>query len=197
MGEPMARSDGERIRNRVPRLSVVVAVRDDEDSVAGDVRNLALHLRERGLTFEILAMGDGSYDTSLTLLRLLEADVPELGVLGLARPGRAFRRGTAHAQGEAILLWEAARSSPLPHAVLGWALSRLARRAAVVVRGRFVLADRMRALPVLLEATGRGDAYEGHFERQAHLRGLELDIVGHRPMGRRGLLAPVRRILSV
>jgi hypothetical protein len=49
----------------------------------------------------------------------------------------------------------------------------------------------------LLEATGRGDDYEGHFERQAHARGLDLDIVGHRPTGRRGLLAPIRRILSV
>lgn len=192
----MVRSD-EGKHPWVPRLSVAVAVRDDEDSVARDVRSLALHLRQRGLAFEILAIGDGSYDTSLTLLRLLSAELPELVVLGLARPGRAFRRATAHAQGETILLWEAGRSRPLPHAVLGWALSRLARRAAVVVRGRFVLAHRMRALPVLLETTGRGDEYEARFERRADALGLELDIVGRRSIRARGLLGPVRRILSV
>ena len=38
----------ERQRGRVPRLSVIVAVRDDEDSVGRDVRALAGHLRKRG-----------------------------------------------------------------------------------------------------------------------------------------------------
>jgi glycosyltransferase involved in cell wall biosynthesis len=170
-----------RSRARIPRLSVIVAVRDDEDTVGGDVRALARHLRARGLPFEILAIADGSHDTSLTLLRFLGAELPELTVLGCARSGRAFRRATAHAQGEAVLLWEADRGRPVPHAVLGFALTRLARRAAVVVRGRCVLADRMRALPVLLETTGRGDEYEARFERAAVRRGLDLEIVGRRP----------------
>jgi hypothetical protein len=159
---------------------VIVAVRDDEDTVSGDVRTLARHLRARGFDFEILAVADGSYDTSLTLLRFLCAELPELTVLGNARGGRAFRRATAHAQGEAVLLWEADRGRPIPRAVLGFALSRLARRAAVVVRGRFVLADRRRALSVLLDTTGRGDEYEAHFERAALRRGLDLEIVGQR-----------------
>jgi len=178
-------------------LSVIVAVRDDEDSVGRDVRGLAHHLRERGLAFEILAIGDGSYDTSLTLLRFLCAEVPELSVLGIARGGRAFRRATAHARGDAVLLWEADRGSAVPHAILGWVLSRLSRRAAVVVRGRFVLAHRMRSLPVLLETTGHGNEYEARFERRAASLGLEVESVGRRPARRRGLLAPVLRILSV
>jgi hypothetical protein len=168
-------------RARVTKLSVIVAVRDDEDTVCGDVRALARHLRARALDFEILAIADGSYDTSLTLLRFLCAELPELTLLGCARSGRAFRRATAHAHGEAVLLWEADRGHPIPHAVLGFALSRLTRRAAVVVRGRFVLADRMRALPVLLDTTGRGDDYEARFERMALRRGLDLEIVGQRP----------------
>jgi hypothetical protein len=183
-----------RAREKIPRLSVIVAVRDDEDSVGGDVRALARHLRERGLDFEILAIADGSFDTSLTLLRFLCAEIPELSVLGLARGGRAFRRATAHARGEAVLLWEAERGK-LPHAILGWALSRLARRAAVVVRGRFVLARRLRALPVLLDAAGRGDEYEARFERKAQGLGLDLEIVGRRP--RRFPWSPVLRMLSV
>jgi glycosyltransferase involved in cell wall biosynthesis len=185
-------------KNHATKLSVIVAVRDVEDSIGRDVRNLAVHLRQRGLAFEILAASDGSRDTSLTLLRFLCSEIPELSVVGLARSGRAFRRAVAHARGDAVLLWEADRGVAFPHAVLGWALSRLARKAAVVVRGRFVLADRMRALPILLETSGRWDDYEARFERQAANLGLDVEIVGQRSRRRsRQLLAPVLRILSV
>jgi len=177
------------------RLSVIVAVRDDEDTVCGDVRALAHRLRERNLDFEILAVADGSFDTSLTLLRFLREELPELSVLGIARGGRGFRRATAHALGEAVLLWEANRGARFPHAILGWALSRLARRAAVVVRGRFVLAHRLRALPVLLDTIGRGDEYEARFERRAADLRLDVEVVGMRP--RRSPWLPVRRILWV
>ncbi len=187
----------ERGRAGMLRLSVIVAVRDDEDSIGRDVRTLARHLRERGLPFEILAVGAGSYDTSLTLLRFLRAEIPELTVLGIAHGGRAFRRATAHAQGDAILLWDADRGSTVPHAILGWALSRLSKRDAVVVRGRFVLAHRMRCLPVLLDTGGHGDDYEIRFERRACRLGLDVEIVGRRPRRSLALLAPVLRILSV
>jgi glycosyltransferase involved in cell wall biosynthesis len=185
-------------KNHTLELSVIVAVRDVEDSIGRDVRTLAARLRERGIVFEILAVSDGSRDTSLTLLRFLGAEIPELSVIGLARSGRAFRRAVAHAQGDAVLLWEADRGAAFPYAVLGWALSRLARKAAVIVRGRFVLANRMRALPILLENSGRWDDYEARFERLAVRLGLDLEIVGQRPHRRRHhLWAPVLRILSV
>jgi glycosyltransferase involved in cell wall biosynthesis len=181
-----------------PQLSVIVAVRDVEDSVGRDVRVLAGHLRQRNLAFEILACSDGSFDTSLTLLRFLRAEIPELMILGGVRTGRAFKRAVVHARGDAVLLWEADRGAKVPHAVLGWALSRLACRAAVVVRGRFLLAHRLRALPVLLDVVGRGDDYEIRFERQASRLGLDLEIVGQRDRRRRrNLLLPVLRILSV
>lgn len=178
-----------------PALSVIVAVRNAEDTIAHDVRALATHLRQRGLCFEILAARDGSYDTSLTLLRLLHEEIPELTLLGGARPGRAFRRAVVHARGKDVLLWESDRA-PVPHAVLGWALSRLARRPAVVVRGRFILARRLPALPVLLAVNGRGEDYEVRFERQASGLGLDLELAGRRTR-RYGLLSPVLRILSV
>jgi len=182
-------------RGKPPSLSVIVAVRDAEDSIAREVRALARHLRQLGLAFEILASSDGSYDTSLTLLRFLQGEIPELAILGGARPGRAFKRSVVHACGESVLLWESDRGAPVPHAILGWALGRLGRRAAVVVRGRFILAHRLRALPVLLGVTGRGDDYELRFERQASALNLDLDLVGQRAR-RRALLSPVLRILS-
>lgn len=179
----------------LPSLSVIVAVRDAEDSIAGDVRAMAMHLRQLGLSFEILASSDGSFDTSLTLLRLLQGEMPELKILGAARPGHAFRRSVVHASGEKVLLWESDRGTPPPQAVLEWALERLDRRAAVVVRGGFLLGHRLRALPVLLSVTGRGDDYEIRFERQAARLNLDLEILGRRTRRHR-LLAPVLRILS-
>jgi len=183
------------LEGRSPSLSVIVAVRDVEDTVARDVRVLAEHLRQRSLAFEILPTSDGSHDTSLTLLRLLHPEVPELSLLGGARPGRAFRRAVVHARGEHVLLWESDRP-PIPHAVLGWALSRLSRRPAVVVRGRFILAHRLHTLPVLLGASGRGQDYEVQFERQAAKLGLDLELAGQWQR-RRNLLSPVLRILSL
>jgi hypothetical protein len=180
---------------KAPSLSVIVAVRDAEDSIAGDVRALAMHLRQLGISFEILASRDGSFDTSLTLLRLLHGELPELKILGSARPGQAFRRAVVHALGESVLLWESDRGTPVQHDVLGWALGRLDRSAAVVVRGCFVLAHRLRTLPVLLSVAGRGDDYEIRFERQAARLNLDFDVVGRRAR-RRGLLSPVLRILS-
>jgi len=185
-------------KNHAMRLSVIVAVRDVEDSIGRDVRTMAAHLRQRGQSFEILAASDGSRDTSLTLLRFLGAEIPELTVLGLTRSGRAFRRAVAHAQGEAVLLWEADLGLGFPNAVVGWAMAQLARKDAVVVRGRFILANRMRALPVLLDTCGRWNDYETRFERQAARHGLDLEIVGQRAHRRsRTLLGPVLRILSV
>jgi glycosyltransferase involved in cell wall biosynthesis len=175
----------------VPQLSVIAIVRDVEDTVGRDVRALTRHLRALGLSFEVLAISDGSYDTSLTLLRFLGAEIPELTVLGLARPGRAIRRAVAHAQGDAILMWEVDRGATLPLAVLGWAHSRLSRR-------RFILARRSPALPILLHVNGRGSDYETRFERHAAALRLDVEVAGKRTRPRRyNPLAPVLRILSV
>jgi hypothetical protein len=182
-----------------PRLSVIVAIGDVEDSIGRDVRSMARQLRARGIPFEILAASDGSCDTSMVVLQLLRTEIPELSLLGGTRPGRVFRRAVAHARGEAVLLFEARRGTALPYAILGWALSRLNRRAAVIVRSRFVLAHRLRALPVLLATVGRGSDYEARFERRASNLGLDLEIAGksRRAGLSRSLLSPMLRLLSV
>lgn len=184
-------------RDEVPlELSVIVAVRDVEDTIGHDVRGLAAALRRRGLRFEILAISDGSRDTSLTLLCFLSHDIPELRVIGLARSGRAFRRAIAHASGQAVLLWEADGRVAFPSKMLDWALTCLARKAGVVARGRFVLAKRLAALPILLELGGRWDDYEARFERLAAQQRMDLEVVGPRRLHRgQRLLAPVLRVL--
>ena len=85
---------------------------------------------------------------------------------------------------------------PASWAPLGWALSRIAAgRDAVVLRGRYVVARRLAALPVIVRASGPGLLFEAVFERRAQELGI--DVVGSRP--RRPmplLLRPVLRFLA-
>jgi hypothetical protein len=175
-------------------LSVVIAVRDAEETIGRDVRRIADHLREAGVSFEVLAVNDGCCDNSFSVLRLVAAAVPELRLCAGDAAGRAYVRGTAEAQGELVILLDAGRGG-LPLATLGWALARLTRGVdAIVMRGRCILGRRLACLPAIVSSGGRGDMFERRFERNA--RGLEVEVVGTRPRAA-GLLAPVFRFLAV
>jgi glycosyltransferase involved in cell wall biosynthesis len=177
-----------------PTLSVVLAVRESEETIGRDVRVMAQHLRAAGVSFEILAVNDGCCDNSLAVLRLLEAQVPELRICAGDARGRAFVRGAAEAMGHLVALVEPGDGS-LPLSTLGWAASRLERSThAVVFRGRCVVARRLPCLPAIIRSRGRGDVFERSFERAAH--GLAIDVVGTRPRMPTGLLAPVLRFLA-
>ena len=77
-----------------------------------------------------------------------------------------------------VVLLDAGKQASL--APLAWALSRLAAgRDAVVLRGRYVVARRLRALPVIVRASGPGLLFEPVFERRAQELGI--DVVGSRP----------------
>jgi glycosyltransferase involved in cell wall biosynthesis len=175
-------------------LSVVVAVREAEETIGRDVRQIANHLRAAGVSFEILAVNDGCCDNSLAVLRLLTAQVPELRLCAGDSRGRAFIRGASEAQGHMVALVEAEGGS-LPLAALGWAMSRLERSTdAVVFRGRCVLGRRLASLPSVVRSRGRGDLFERSFERAAN--GLTIDVIGTRARPASGFLAPVLRFLA-
>lgn len=179
----------------VPLLSVVIAVREGEETVGRDVRRIADHLRATGVSFEILAVNDGCCDNSLAVLRLVAAQLPELRLLSGDASGRAFRRAMIEARGELVALLDAGRGG-LPLANLGWALARLqGGTAAVVFRGRCILGRRLACLPAVVRAAGRGSNYEWSFERQA--AGLPIEVVGKRSLPGAAFLAPVLRVLSV
>ena len=182
------------VKETSPALSVVMAVREAEETIGRDVRRIADHLRAAGISFEVLAVNDGCCDNSLAVLRLLAHQVPELRICAGDARGRPFIRGIAEANGELVALVEAGRGS-LPLAALGWALSRIHRSTdAIVFRGRCVLGRRLTCLPTVVHAAGRGDLFERNFERNA--RGLRLEMVGARPRLPTGLLAPVLRFLA-
>ena len=177
-----------------PDLSVVIAVGDQEDSIGHLIRNVASHLSSLGHRFEILIVNAGSGDNSLSIASVLAATMPEVGVLARDSRGRAFLRGTSEARGEVVVLLDAAKPASL--APLAWALSRIAAgRDAVVLRGRYIVARRLAALPVIVRAAGPGVLFEAVFERRSQELGI--DIVGSRP--RRPvplLLRPVLRFLA-
>jgi glycosyltransferase involved in cell wall biosynthesis len=183
--------------NVAPEITVIFAIRNDEDRVGHHINAVAAHLRSLGRTFEIVAVNDGSRDNSLPILELLAPRVPELRVVRASAAGRAYRRGAAESKGGVLVLAELKR---LPLAPLGWALSRLAGgRDAVILRGCYVVGRTPSLLPVLARVPGPGPLFERLFERRA--QSLALDIVGSRPPSARSatarLLDPVLRFLMV
>jgi len=157
-------------------FSVVIAVREAEETIGRDVRRIAADLREAGVSFEVLAVNDGCRDNSFSVLRLIAASVPELRLCAGDVSGRPFIRGAAEAHGEAIALLQAGGAG-LPLAPLSWALARLRRGAdAIVFRGRCILARRLVCLPVIIRAAGRGELFERNFERNA--RPVRAEIAG-------------------
>ncbi len=125
------------------------------------------HLRSLDQSFEVLAINAGSWDTSFEVLRLLAAEVPELRLMDKDVGARVYVRGAAEARGASVVLMEADRV-PMSLSPLGWTLSRLAGGTeAVVVRGRWIAARRLPALPAIARARGRGDLFERSFEREA------------------------------
>jgi hypothetical protein len=178
----------------VPDISVVLTIRNDEETVGHQVKALASHLRSLGRSFEVVAVNDGSRDNSLSILNLLAPKVPELRMIASNVAGRAFLRGTSESRGSVVVLLEASRSVSL--APLGWALARLeAGREAVILRGRYIVARRLLTLPIIVRASGPGLLFEHVFERRA--RDLGIDVVGTRPSSAAPLLLrPVLRFLS-
>jgi hypothetical protein len=180
----------------VPEISVVITVRDNEDQIGHQVRAIAAHLQSLGRSFEIVAVNDGSRDNSLSILELIAASHPWLRVARANAAGRAFLRGAGEARGATLMLLEGGKQPPL--APLGWALSRLAAgREAVILRGRYIVARRLLALPIIVRATGPSLLFERIFERRA--QDLGIDVVGSRPVlatTTNRLLAPLLRLLA-
>jgi hypothetical protein len=65
----------------------------------------------------------------------------------------------------------------------------------VILRGRYIVARRLMALPVIVRASGPGLFFESLFERRA--QDLGIDVVGSRPKSPTPLLLrPVLRFLA-
>ncbi|MEP7188176.1 MAG: glycosyltransferase, partial [Roseiflexaceae bacterium] len=68
-----------------PELSVVIPVFNEEDNLPSLHQRLTTVLRQTGLRYEIIFVDDGSRDESLSLLRALATNDPQVLVVELAR----------------------------------------------------------------------------------------------------------------
>ena len=157
-------------------VSVVVPFADHEDLIGAACGRIARHLAELGLSYEILAVDEASGDNSHAVLGLLRRSLPPLRIIAGARPGRGLAMGSACARGRVLWLVE-------PHSALrslapfGRAHARVVRGELdlAVVRGRFSVVKRSRALGVVDAIAGSAGVFERRLVRRASSRGLNVE----------------------
>jgi hypothetical protein len=157
-------------------VSVILPFGDHEDVIGAACGRLAHHLAELGLSFEILAVDEASGDNSHAVLGLLRRSLQTLRIVAGARPGRGFAMGSGCARGRVLWLVE-------PHSALrslapfGRAHARVARGELdlAVVRGRFAVLKRARALGLVDSIPGVGGAFERRLVRRAQNRELVVE----------------------
>jgi glycosyltransferase involved in cell wall biosynthesis len=91
----------------VPLASIVLPCFNEEEHVLLEVERICGAMDKSGITYELLAIDDGSTDQTLARLRRAEPDFPHLKVLHFARnsgAGTVRRIGTQQARGE-IVVW--------------------------------------------------------------------------------------------
>jgi len=158
-------------------VSVVLSFGDDEDIIGEAVQRLAAHLRGLDLAFEIIAVDEDSGDNSHAVLALLRGQVPELRVMHAPVRGRGADTGIARAQGRVLLILDPAAAmaplasfAPAKEQVLADGVD------AVVARGRFTVAHRVRVLAAADGIRGTGDALHRRLARRLAARGLRVDV---------------------
>ena len=149
-------------------LSVVLPAYDEEANIAAVVESAEAHLEERGISYEIHVVDDGSRDRTSDVVAALSARNPRVRVL--RHPvnrgyGAAIRSGLAVSRGRHVLvsdgdgqfrihnldaLWEVReqadlvlgyrnpRHDPWPRRIAGWVYSRVLVRWALGARFRDV-----------------------------------------------------------
>lgn len=158
-------------------VSVILPFRDDEDVIGNAVQRIAGHLRELGLTFELLAVDEDSGDNSHAVLALLRGSLPELRVQHAPLRGRGAEAGIARAQGHALwILSPHAAVAPLGSFQRAHEQLQRDEVDAVIIRGRFAVAHRVRALPAAHGVRGLGPALLRRLSRHLAATGLRVDV---------------------
>lgn len=157
-------------------VSVVLPFLDDEDFVGSAVQRIARHLADLHLTFELLAVDEGSGDNSVALLGLLRPHLPQLRLLHGAGPGRGYAVGAASARGRVLWLIDA-ESAGRSLSAFGRPHGRVARGELdlAVVRDRFVVIKRARAIGMIDAITGRAASFERRLVKRAQRRQLAVE----------------------
>ena len=88
-----------------PALTVVLPAHNEADMLEEAVRDVAAGLRERGRSFEIVVVENGSGDDTAAIANRLAGEFPQVRALSLAEPdyGRALRAGLLAASGDVVV----------------------------------------------------------------------------------------------
>ncbi|MDQ2816226.1 MAG: glycosyltransferase family 2 protein [Actinomycetota bacterium] len=91
----------------IPHASIVLPCFNEEENVLLEIERICGAMDKSGISYELLAIDDGSTDQTLTRLRHAEPDFPHLEVVHFPRnsgAGTVRRIGTQQARGE-IVVW--------------------------------------------------------------------------------------------
>jgi glycosyltransferase involved in cell wall biosynthesis len=142
----------------VADISIILPVRDQEDTVASLVRcaasveeHVELRAKRSPLSIELLAVDEGSGDNTLAVLSVLHGQIANLRTLQDVEPGRSIRRASAVARGTVWLILD----HPIDPALAGWAASQvLSGQRAAWVPGELLAVDRSAGTDVLRKLSG-------------------------------------------
>jgi glycosyltransferase involved in cell wall biosynthesis len=99
---PGARPDGS---TTAPMISVVIPVYNEEGILVSSVVSLREHLKELGMSFEILLAENGSTDRTVELCRELSTKYADVSYFSIGHPnyGRALKEGILRARGTVVV----------------------------------------------------------------------------------------------
>jgi dolichol-phosphate mannosyltransferase len=106
-------------------LSIVIPARDEEGCIASTIEHLFVELRLHNVPHEIVAVDDGSTDSTWEKLLALKQRVPTLNPVQNEGPhgfGRAIIRGLDHMNGDAVVIMMADESDDCRDVVRYWQL---------------------------------------------------------------------------
>jgi hypothetical protein len=160
-------------------VSVILPFGDDEEFVGIAVRRTAEYLRERSLSFEILAIDEDSGDNSHAVLALLRAEVPELRVTHASGRGKGVDVGAARAQGTLLIVTSPDVASASLDGIAEACRRVLASEGdAEVSLTRFTVAHRIRALAAFRGARLVGAAMHRRLAKRLGVRNLVVRVTG-------------------
>ena len=105
----------EPAETNVPHASIVLPCFNEEEHVLLEVERICAAMDKSGISYELLAINDGSTDQTLDRLRRAEPDFPHLKVIHFRRNGGAGtvrRIGSQQARGDVVVWTDADLSYP-------------------------------------------------------------------------------------
>lgn len=108
-----------------PFLSVIIPCYNEEELVEKTIRRVAEYLRSKGYGYEIIAVDDGSRDSTVAIIKGLMKSMPHLKLLENVKnrgKGHSVRRGFLEAEGSFVCFSDADLSTPIEEVekLLGW-----------------------------------------------------------------------------